>query len=92
VIEVEWDPAKERVDQHRHGLSFDDATSAFSDDHSLTIRDTEHSVGEKRFVTMGHSYLGRLIVVCHTDRGDSMRIVSATRASPRERRQYESQG
>jgi hypothetical protein len=92
VIDVEWDSAKEKINHHRHGVSFGEATSVLADDHSLTIRDTKHSVGEVRHVTMGHSYLGRLIVVCHTERGDKIRAISARRASRRERRQYASQG
>jgi uncharacterized protein len=93
VIELEWDPTKARDNLRKHGVSFDEASSVFSDDLSLTIFDAARSdvAGELRFLTLGESSAGELIVVSHTDRGDRIRIISARRAKPREIRQYESE-
>ena len=85
----EWDPAKEAANRAKHGVEFAEAGTVFADPLSLTIPDPQHSVGEQRFVTVGVSYQGQLLVVAHTDRGDHIRIISARRASRAERRQYE---
>jgi uncharacterized protein len=92
-IEIEWDPAKARANVRKHRISFDEAKSVFLDHLSLTIIDATHSgaTSELRFLTLGESSAGRLIVVSHTDRGDRIRIISARRAMPREIRQYESE-
>jgi uncharacterized protein len=93
VIEIEWDPTKARANLRKHGVSFNEAKSVFSDHLSLTIVDTVHSdaTRELRFLTLGESSAGRLIVVSHTDRDDRLRIISARRAKSREIRQYESE-
>ena len=92
VIEFEWDPLKARANVRKHGVSFAEAVSIFSDQLSLTIVDTSHFEGavERRLLTLGESAAGRLIVVSHTYRDDRIRIISARRASRREIRQYES--
>jgi uncharacterized protein len=87
--EFEWDPHKDRVNRLKHGVGFDEACTVFDDPHALTIHDKEHSRNEDRYVIVGSSNAGRLLVVSHTDRGDRIRIISARRASPRERRRYE---
>jgi uncharacterized protein len=67
----------------------EEASTVFGDPLSLTIPDPEHSKIEDRFVTMGSAFTGKLTVVVHTDRGDNIRIISARRASRRERKSYE---
>jgi uncharacterized DUF497 family protein len=85
----EWDPRKARRNLTLHGVSFDEASTAFQDPLSKTIADPLHSEDEKRFVLLGHSHRNRLLVVVHTERGDRIRLISARLASNRERVRYE---
>lgn len=86
----EWDSRKARSNQAKHGVSFEEAATVFGDLLSLTIPDPLHSgPSEERFITIGSSYLGRLLVVVHGDEGESIRIISARRATRRERKDYE---
>lgn len=89
MIEFEWDPGKAARNLEKHGVSFDEGASAFRDSLSLTIPDPEHSEGEYRYLLLGQSTAGRLVVVSHTERGDRIRIIGARLAEPRERRDYE---
>ncbi|MEW6388242.1 MAG: BrnT family toxin [Thermodesulfobacteriota bacterium] len=89
MILFEWDPNKARENLKIHGVSFDEAGTAFRDALSLTIYDPLHSEEEDRFVLLGKSHKDRLLVVVHTLRGDSIRMISARRASKKERKQYE---
>lgn len=70
-------------------MSFEEASTAFGDPLSLTVSDPGHSDDEQRFILLGLSFRGRLLVVVHTDRGDVVRIISARLARRRERRDYE---
>jgi uncharacterized DUF497 family protein len=88
-LTFEWDPRKARSNLAKHGIGFEGASTLFGDPLSLTIPDPEHSLGEKRYITMGSTFNGKLLVVVHTDRGDNIRIISARRASRRERKLYE---
>ena len=88
-ILFEWDPKKARLNIKTHGISFDEASTAFRDPLSRTIDDPLHSEGENRFVLMGQSIRGRLLVVAHTERGDRIRIFSARLATNKERSKYE---
>lgn len=88
-IEVEWDAAKERKNRRDHGVSFSDAATVFDDPMMATIDDPDHSLTERRMVTMGHTANGRLLVVVHTNRGDKIRLISARRPTRNERRAYE---
>ncbi len=74
-----------------HGVSFREATSVFRDPLSITISDPDHSDSEARFVDLGVSHRGRVLVVSYTERGDNIRIISARRATRQEQRQYESE-
>lgn len=87
----EWDPTKAASNLKKHGVSFEEASTVFDDPLSITINDDEHSVEEDRFVTMGRSDEGRLVVVCHCDRGQRIRIISSRTAERYEQRQYEQQ-
>ena len=89
-MEFEWDPDKERANHERHGVDFTEAATVFGDPLELTISDPDHSVGEFRFLSIGHSARNRILVASYTEREDCIRIISARTASPRERRQYES--
>lgn len=85
----EWDPAKARANLEKHGITFDEASTCFEDDLSLTIPDPLHSEREDRYVLIGLSHRNRLLVVVHTDTGDRIRIISARTATPKERRSHE---
>jgi uncharacterized DUF497 family protein len=84
-----WDPAKAAQNLIDHGVSFDEATTVFGDPLAATIPDPDHSIGEERLLTMGQSSDGRLLVVSHTEEGDTIRIISAREATSHERRDYE---
>ena len=77
------------MNERKHGVPFAEAMSVFADPVSLTGFDPDHSEDEDRYITMGLSVAGRLLLVSHTDRGDKVRIISARAASRREWRDYE---
>ncbi len=85
-VDYEWDPAKARANLAKHGIRLADAASALEDDLALTIRDP-HS--EERWITLGMDALGRLLVGVYTWRAHKIRLISARRATVREREQYE---
>ena len=87
-MNYQWDPRKAASNLRKHGIDFADAVGVFEDEWGLTLREDEIE-GEHRFVTLGTDFLGGVIVVAYTDRGDSIRIISARRATRRERRSYE---
>jgi len=87
-MRFKWDPEKARRNIAKHGVSFGDATTAFADPLSLTTFDPDHSEDEDRFLLLGATLAGRLLVVSHTHRGEWIRIISARIASRRERRTY----
>ena len=89
MLSFEWDPSKAESNERKHGVTFSEAATAFGDPLSLTIPDPEHSVGEARSVLVGLSFQGRLVVVVHVERGDSIRLISARLATRVERRAYE---
>lgn len=89
-LEFEWDREKAERNAEKHGVSFEEAATVLGDPFSLTIEDPAHSEYETRFVTIGETVGQRTVVVIHTDRGRSIRIISARQATGRERRTYES--
>ncbi|MEZ4424829.1 MAG: BrnT family toxin [Gemmatimonadota bacterium] len=91
-IRFEWDLCKARSNQRKHGVSFEEAASAFYDDDALVLEDPEHSGDEDRFILQGLSSLVRLLVVihCFRDADDTIRIISARKATPAEAGHYES--
>ncbi|MDZ4258617.1 MAG: BrnT family toxin [Gemmatimonadales bacterium] len=88
-LEFEWDPRKAAANLRKHGVTFEEAVSAFADPHSITIPDPDHSIDEDRFILIGRSAMERLLVVVHLERGDRIRLISARLAARRERRTYE---
>jgi uncharacterized DUF497 family protein len=91
-VEFEWDPEKAAANVRRRRVSFNEAATVLQDPLSTTFPDEAHSEGEMRFVTVGVSQRGRLLVVAHTERNDTIRIISARRATRREREFYEQSG
>jgi hypothetical protein len=87
--EFEWDPAKDRINRRKHGVAFDEATTVFADPLSLNMPDPDHSVTVERFLVLGRSVRGRLLIVAYAERGPRTRLISARTASPAERRRYE---
>ena len=88
-LTFEWDPDKATTNLRKHGVSFEEAMSAFADLLSFAIPDPDHSHGEPRYVLLRVSYQRHLLVVSHTERGETIRIINARRASRREKRVYE---
>jgi uncharacterized protein len=89
-MRFEWDSEKAASNLEKHGLSFEEAATAFGDPLSLTRFDPDHSAEEDRFVLMGTTFSGLLVVVAHTDRDKTIRIISARLATRRERKSYAS--
>jgi uncharacterized DUF497 family protein len=89
-LRFEWDLRKSRLNQRKHGVSFEEAQSVFLDEHALLIDDPDHSDDEARFVLLGLSSMLRALVVCHCyrDQGNVIRIISARKAVPSERALY----
>ena len=88
-LEFEWEPDKTARNLHKHNVSFQEAATVFGDETGATVYDPDHSEAEDRFLTIGYSNRGRLLIVSHTDRDDRIRIISARLLKPSERRQYE---
>ena len=88
-MRFEWDPAKAAANLLKHGVSFDEASTVFGDLLSVSGRDLEHSEVETRYVMIGLSSEGRILVVCHTDRRNVIRIFSARFAVRKEKKIYE---
>lgn len=84
-----WDPAKAAANLRKHRVSFHEAATVLQDELSTTFPDERHSTLEERFVTIGVSMRGRLLVVVHTERAGKIRVISARRATRRERGFYE---
>jgi len=87
----EWDDEKAAVNVEKHGVTFEEASTAFGDLLSLTVDDPLHSENEDRYVLLGMSQAGRLLVVVHVDRDERIRLISARRANKHERRTYDRQ-
>jgi len=90
-MQFEWDPEKAKRNYKKHKVSFEEAVTVLYDPLSTTFDDPDHSVGERRFITVGFSSHGRLLVISHSERGEAVRIISARRATQRERKRHENQ-
>jgi uncharacterized DUF497 family protein len=87
-VVYEWDAGKAAANLKKHRVAFDEAATVFLDPLAMTYPDPDHSEGERRFITIGESARGRVILVAHLDRGDHTRIISARRATRREAHEY----
>ncbi len=85
----EWDPAKATQNRRKHRVSFQEAAAVFGDPLALTYHDPDHSISEGRFITVGMSRAGRVLIVAHSDRGENIRIISGRKTTLRERKHYE---
>lgn len=87
VVRYEWDPAKENANFKKHRVHFADAIGALEDERALTIEDD--TTAEERFKTLGTDFLGRIVVVAYTYRGDDIRLITARKANREQRSTYE---
>ena len=94
MIRFEWDDTKNRENQRKHGVSFEEAQSVFFDDEALEFPDPDHSSDEDRFLLLGRSYHLRILVICHCFRVSEsvIRLISARKATPKERQTYGRRG
>jgi uncharacterized protein len=88
-MKFQWDSQKADINLKKHGVAFQEAASIFGDTLSMTYYDPDHSAREHRFITLGMSRFGRILMVAHTDRHDKIRIISARKATRKERKFYE---
>jgi hypothetical protein len=88
-LKFEWDEDKGKLNQKKHGVSFEEAASIFNDPLSINFDDPEHSLEENRYIIIGLSNQGRYLFVSHTERDDKIRLISARLVTPKERRYYE---
>jgi len=89
-VRFEWDEAKAAANRAKHGISFNEAATVLGDSLGWTYPDDEHSKLEQRWITFGESEAGRILVVAHNDDGEgTIRIISARRATGKEREFYE---
>lgn len=89
TLRFEWDEAKAEGNLQKHGVGFEEAVTVFHDVESLTVYDAAHSGEEDRFIDIGRSLEGRVLVVVYAERGDRIRVISCRQATARERRDYE---
>jgi uncharacterized DUF497 family protein len=88
-MDFEWDEDKAAINLSKHGVSFAEAMTVFGDPLSLSAYDPDHSIDEDRYLTMGLSVDGRLLLVSHTDCDEKIRLISARVATKQERKDYE---
>jgi len=89
ALEFEWDPRKAAANLAKHAVSFEDAATVFGDPLGRIVADPRHSAEEERSALLGRSQDEHLLAVMYADRGEAIRIISARRATRRERRSYE---
>jgi len=88
-LRFDWNDTKSRINQRKHGVSFAEAATVFGDPLSVLIPDPLHSKNEVRFTLLGQSQRQRLLVVVHTEREGTLRLISARLATAKEKRDYE---
>ena len=86
---VEWDEEKAKKNLKNHKISFDEASTVFNDPLSVTIPDPDHSINEQRYIDIGFSDNGRILILSYTERGENIRIISCRKATAAERKRYE---
>ena len=94
-MKFNWNETKAMINERKHNVTFEEAATAFSDMNAHLYDDDEHSQNEERFILLGYSKISRLLVICHCYRSsdnDVVRIISARKAEPSERKLYEERG
>jgi uncharacterized DUF497 family protein len=88
-LQFEWDEKKAKINKRKHGITFEEATTAFADELSITIDDPLHSEDEDRLVLIGQSKAFKTLIVIHVEKRESIRIISARKATKYEQKFYE---
>jgi hypothetical protein len=88
-MEFEWDPNKAALNLERHNVSFPEAATVFDDPLSVAVPDPDHSIEEQRYLIVGSSHRGRLLIVAYTERGEDIRIITARELTRKEKEAYE---
>ena len=88
-MDFEWDRTKAERNRRKHGITFDEAVTALCDPLSATFDDPDHSADERRLITIGYSSRNRVLIVSHTESGETIRIISARLATASERKRHE---
>ncbi len=88
-LNFEWNFEKAKENLKKHRVSFEEAATVFADLLSMSFPDPDHSHGESRYLLIGRSFAGNILVVAHTERGSKIRIISARKATRKERKSYE---
>jgi uncharacterized protein len=88
-MEYEWDKNKSSANLSKHGVSFEEAKTVFNDPLYVDFYDPDHSYDEHRYILVGKSAQGRLLLVSYTERNNTFRLISAREATPSERKAYE---
>jgi uncharacterized protein len=88
-VRFEWDRDKAEANLRKHSVSFEEAVQVFYDPLATTFPDPDHSVGELRLITFGYSAGNRFLVVAHTERGETLRLISARAGTTGEKNRYE---
>lgn len=89
ALAFEWDEQKAELNYRKHRVSFEEAQTVFRDPNSITILDSEHSIEEERYIDIGLSERGRILVVVYTERQEKIRIISSRKATTKEMQIYE---
>ena len=89
TLAFEWDESKSKQNLGKHGVSFEEAKTVFNDPFSITIVDPDHSDDEERYLDIGLSSEGSVLVVWYTERRDNIRIIGCRKATRSERKRYE---
>jgi len=89
ALQFEWDEKKAKINKRKHGITFEEATTAFADELSITIDDPIHSEDEDRLILIGKSKGFKTLIVIHVERRESIRIISARKATKHEQKFYE---
>ena len=94
MLRFDWDEKKNRSNQRKHGVSFEEAQSVFFDEDAREFPDPDHSEAEARFLLVGRSVLLRILLICHCfrEQSDVIRIISARKATGKERKVYTGRG
>jgi uncharacterized DUF497 family protein len=88
-LTFEWDENKSDLNFKKHEIYFEEAKTVFNDPLSITIQDKDHSVGENRYIDIGCSIKGRILIVIYSERNNNIRIISCRKATKHEIREYE---
>lgn len=89
VLTFEWDQSKSERNEAKRGISFEEAKTVFNDPYAITLDDPDHSHGEYRFIDIGFSSKGEVLVVWYTERSENIRIIGCRKATRSERKKHE---